>query len=91
MCGLQSLCHFVCPFAYAALCLMLCACEQMLQRDLKMASGNVTETAAWGKFCAKQSARSRRTPLEIAHEHEKFGRESRKPCALCEQVSKRAV
>ena len=64
-------------------------CAQMLQRDLKMAKGDVSATAAWDKFCAKQSARARRTPLEIAHEHEKFGTDSKKPCALCEQVRAR--
>jgi hypothetical protein len=59
---------------------------QMLRRDLNAVASNATETAAWGKLWAKQSARGRRTPLEIAKEQEKYGKDSQRPCALCEQV-----
>jgi hypothetical protein len=59
---------------------------QMLRRDLNAVASNATETAAWGKLWAKQSARGRRTPLEIAKEQEKYGKDCQRPCALCEQV-----
>eukprot|EP00953_Heterococcus_sp_UTEX-ZZ885_P029762 15781-Heterococcus_DN1.PRE.1 len=62
-----------CTSTALSMMVLLLYAAQMLRRDLNAVASNATETAAWGKLWAKQSARGRRTPLEIAKEQEKYG------------------